>query len=329
MLVALAASTATRRPFLFAGRQAHAVLSLLAPVCGAEVTREEDAFLYRPGRERRGGAHRLSVPAPLPAAPVVAALASALASAQRPVSLHLTALTHPREAPSFHELVVGWGAVLESIGLSFEAALEIASFGDDATGVMAVRFFPSPRIKALELTQRGLLSEVRAVAYVSPREREAALRLEHAASRRLRLAGMAAEVDAMPLPTRTRGAAMVIDARFERVRASFTRTCQGDELEQAASQVVDDLQAFMAGRGAVPSALAEHLLVPAAMAASRDAAPGTIGGEGPAASRFTTSEVTLGLLASADVVRALFDVEVLVQGLPGHEGLVQVRPRSG
>lgn len=325
----MAAATAARRPFLFTGRQAQALLSLLAPLCGARISTEGDALLFQPGCERRGGAHRLSLPAEVPAAAAVAALASALASAQRPVSLHLSALTHPVQAPSFHELVLGWGGVLDRMGLSFEAALEIASFGADPSGVLAVRFFPSPRVKALELTQRGLLSEVRGVAFVSPREREAALRLEQAASRRLRMAGMAAEVDAMPLPTRTRAAAVVVDARFEKVRASFTRTCQGDDLEQAAAHVVDDLQAFMAGRGAVPAALAEHLLVPAAMAASRDAGPGTIGGEAPSASRFTTSEVTVGLLAGADVVRALFDVEVLVQGLPGHEGLVQVRPRSG
>lgn len=328
VLTALAVSCASRVGFRF--REAHATewLSALAPVCGARVDQDADGWLFQPGVERRGGSHRTSLPPGLDAAPVLAALASALSSAERPVTLRLEAVTHPPETPSFHDFALGWNPALEQAGLALDATLEVASFGADSTGVLMARFFPSPRLKPVECVQRGLLSEVRAVALVSSGNRLAAFRLEKAVSARLRAAGINTQGEALPIPSCVRSAALVIDARFERVQASFTRVVVDDDYEGAADACVDALQGFMSSRGALQAPLAESLLVPSAIAASGLASRGCIGGDGPAASRLTTTEVTLGLLASADVVRALLDVDVRVQGLPGNDGLVQLHPRS-
>lgn len=328
VLTALAVSCASRVGFRFAQPQAAEWLRALAPVCGANVEPDADGWRFTPGYTRRGGSHRVSLPPGLSAAPVLAALAAASSSAKRPVSLRLEAVTHPSDAPSFHDFALGWNPTLEQAGLAVDAALEVSSFGADATGVLTARFFPSPRVGPFDCVQRGLLSEVRAISLVSSGNRLAASRLDRAVSARLRAAGINAQPEALPIPSRVRGAAMVIDARFERVKTSFTRVVVVDDYEGAAGACVDALQGFMSSRGALQASLAESLLVPAAVAASGLASHDSIGGNGPVSSRWTTTEVTLGLLASADVVRSLLDVDVRVQGLPGNDGLVQVHPRG-
>lgn len=328
VLTALAVSCAARVGFRFDDAQAARWLSALAPACGAGVESDDEGWLFTPGRQRRGGSHRVALPPELAAAPVLAALASATSSAERPVSLRLEAITHPSDETSFHDFALSWSAALEQAGLALDAKLEVASFGTESSGVLAVRFFPSPRLKPVECVQRGLLSEVRAIALVSSGNRLAAQRLEHAVTSRLRAAGINAQPEALPIPSGTRGAALVINARFERVLASFTGVVEGNDFEGAADECVDALQGFMGSRGALPSSLAESLLVPAALAASALATRGSIGGNGPVGSRWTTAEVTLGLLGSADVVRALLDVDVRVRGLPGNDGLVRLEPRG-
>lgn len=328
VLTAFAVSCATRTKFRF--RQPHVAewLSALAPVCGAEVDKEADGWLFAPGREARGGSRRVSLPSELPAAAVLAAIASASSSAKRPLDLSLETVTHAPDAPSFHDFALGWKPVLEEVGIALDVAVETASFGEDATGVLVARFFPSARMMPVEFVQRGLLSDVRALALVSSGNRPAALRLERAATAKLRAAGINAHPEALPIPSRKRNAAMVINARFESTQASFTRVVVDDDYESAAEACVDALQSFMSGRGAVQAGLAESLLVPAALAASGLVVRDTIGGTGPVASRWTTTEVTLELLASAEVVRALLDVEVRVLGLPGSDGRIHLAPRS-
>ncbi len=266
----------------------------------------------------------------LPVGPLIQALALPLAVSGSASTLRITGVTHLAGSPSFHELALAWLPAVERLGFAGEVSLEAAGFVPDGGGVVSVRIFPSPRLHPIDLGQRGLLHEVQALALVANLGIGIAVQLERRLSERLRARGIAAQIEVLPMPVeRGRGLAAVVSAQFERSRVVWAAVGEaGRPAAAVADEAVDHLQRLLERRGAVDGALAAQLLPFMAIASSSFSAPGAIGQGSRGASRVTTSEVTTPLLAVADVARRFLDVDIQVQGLPGDEGLVEVRPRA-
>lgn len=243
-------------------------------------------------------------------------------------TLRLRGPTHCRGGRSFHDVAYGWLPIVERVGVAGELSLASAGFDTDGMGCIDARIYPSPRLQGMELGSRGMLVETQALALVANLGIGIALPLERRLSERLRASGISAQVEVLPMPAdKARGLAAVIVVQFERVRTAIVAVGQtGHPAEEVADAAVDDLQRFLRRRGAVPGSLAEDLVVPLAVAASRLGSPGVIGRDAPVGSRLTTSEVTPALLAVADVARRLLGVEIQIQGLPGDDGTVEIRP---
>lgn len=267
----------------------------------------------------------------LPVAPLLEMLLPALALSGAPSNVRLAGVTHQHGDTAFHDLVYGWLPLVERLGLATEVVLGGAGFAPDGAGIVEARVFPTPRLKGLELTARGLLVETQALALVANLGIGIALPLERRLTERLRGSGIVAQVEVLPMPAdRSRGLAAVVLVQFERLRIAIVETGQvGRPPAEVADRAVDRLQAALSRRGAIPGETMNRLLIPLALAASPFGAPGSIGGEGPSASRVTTTEVTPTLLSLADVVRRMLPVDVQIQGLPGDDGAIEVRPRPG
>jgi RNA 3'-terminal phosphate cyclase (ATP) len=284
---------------------------------------------FRP-RTVRPGTFAVEAGPGTPTAPLLQMLALPLALAGGPSTVRLKGLTHGAGGPSFHELALGWLPTLETAGLACEPTLEEAGFTEES-GAMAARVYPAPRLRPVELTSRGMLVDVRATALVANLGMGIAARLRQRASESLRRLGIAAQVEVLPLPAprESRGLALLVAAQFERVRATvFAAGEAGRTAEAVADGAVAGFGALLERRGAVDGRTGVELLLAAALAASAHGAPGAIGGGGRGASRFTVTEVTPALLTVAPVIRAFLDVDVKVLGLPGSDGMIDVRPRS-
>lgn len=327
---ALALSVATSTPLQFASPPSDAQRVFVEAFAGAvHATLEAGSpSVFRPGK-LKGGSVSVTLPAEFSAGLLLEPLAIALAFASRPTSLLVRGATHVRGAPSFHELAFAWAPLVERAGLVLELALESASFGADGAGAVRARIFPAARMRPLELVHRGVLSDVRALTLVSNVGLGLALPLERRISERLRALGIVPQGEALPMPAaKGRGLAVALVAQFEAVRVALVEVGEaGRTPESLADAAADRFRSLLSGRGALDASLAESLLVPLALAASSSGAPGAIAPASRGTSRFTTAEVTTELLSIAGVVRALLDVDVQVQGLPGAEGLVEIRPR--
>jgi RNA 3'-terminal phosphate cyclase (ATP) len=252
-----------------------------------------------------------------------------LSFARGPSEVRLSGVTHPIGGLSFHESALGWGPLLERLGVSSEFRLEAAGFSAEAPGAVSARVFPSPRFHPIELTQRGMLLEVQAIVLMGNLGVGIAVPIERRLHERLRARGIVAQVEMLPLPVeKGRGVSVALFAQFEHTRVAFSVTgAPGQAADSIAEAVVDRLHSFLRHRGAVPGELSARLIVPLALAASSRGAPGSIGRESRGTSRLTTTEVTPNLLGIAGLARRFLDVDVQVQGLPGDEGLVEIRPR--
>lgn len=337
LAAALGLALATRRevrwrlPMESEQGPAWSLVAAVAGATGAEVETSGGELRFTPV-PLRSGRYGLTCSPGVPVALALEALWWPLALAQGASDLDVFGETHAAGSPSFHDFAYGVMPAYERQGGGGELALESAGFPPEGGGHVRARVFPAPRLRGLDLPNRGMLREVRAVALVANLGIGIALPMERRLSERLRLRGIAGQVEMLPMPAaRGRGLAVVVAAEFEHARAAFTAVGEaGRPGHEVVDRAVDDLVRLLERRGAVDARLAGRMLVGAALAASVFGAPGAIANarERRPSSRFTVGEVTGELLAVARVARALCDVEVQVQGLPGEEGVVEVRPPS-
>jgi RNA 3'-terminal phosphate cyclase (ATP) len=243
-------------------------------------------------------------------------------------SLRLRGPTHGQGGHSFHDVALGWLPLAERLGIAGEISLASVGFDGDVSGGIDARIYSTPRLHGVELGSRGMLVETQALALVANLGIGIALPLERRLSERLRASGISAQVEVLPMPAeKARGLAAVIVVQFERVRTAIVAIgLTGHPAEEVADTAVADLQRLLSRRGAVPGGVAEELIVPLSVAATALGSPGVIGRDAPMGSRITTAEVTPSLLVVADVARRMLGVEIQIQGLPGDDGTVEIRP---
>jgi RNA 3'-terminal phosphate cyclase len=303
------------------------------------LSRSEPAEL--PLGRPRAGSYALPFEAPGGVARAVLALTWPLALTGKPSTLRLYGPNHGEHTPTFHELRLCWAQLASRFGLKISLELTAASF-DGEDGELVAELDPAPALTPLQLVHRGLLQQVTVVAATTGGSHGDPLRAAQRAARRLRAHGIIAEAERVPLPhvtaptPRSRWALTGL-AEFEKslVCASAVPPASRGEparlpgppdadgpAEEVGDRVAERLATFVSRRGALDGPTAERLLVPALLCA---AGLGARAGPPPAC-HFTTSEVTEGLLAVAQLARRVLPVRAVVDGGLGEEGVVVVTP---
>ncbi len=301
-----------------------------AALCDARLAGDEvgsSRISFVPGAPARGGTHRLDIGTAGSACLLFQTLCWPLALAGGDSQLTLLGGTHQDHSPSFHYLALVWGPAVARVGFSFDLGLQRAGFYPEGGGEMTGAVRPAHAMPALDVRHRGTLVDVEVLSLVGGLDFAVAERQAARAERRLRSAGVAAQVRSVPMPAaRSRGSHVLVVASFERFRSGHGAVGdQGRNPEATADAAVGAFERFLDGRAAVDPHLGDQLLHPAALRAA-GRVPGPPGLD--LSTVFTVSEITRHLLTNAEVIRLFLPVEIDVEGAPGEPGTVAVRPRA-
>lgn len=285
----------------------------------------------------RAGQHALALREPGAVARAVTALSWPLALAGGRSEVVLRGPNHGGSAPGFHELSLAWAAQAARFGLRAALELRAAAFPADPPeqGEIALALEPLGALTPVQLSHRGLLRQVTLLAASGSGAHQESRRALEEGLRLLRLHGVNAEGDRVPLPpVRTPGPrrwSLTAVAEFEHGVASASAAPEGASLpgpggagepEALGARVASAIDSFLSGRGALDAAAAERMLVPAILCAAG-------AGAGPAARcHFTTAEVTPAQLSLAALAHTLYPVRAAIDGAPGEPGVIAAAPSA-
>ena len=278
----------------------------------------------------RAGVHVLELPHPGAVARALWTLSWPLALLGKPSELRLRGPNHSDDAPTFHDLRLGWAPFAARFGLKIGLELTQAGFGTDE-GEIVASLDPAPALTPLRAVHRGLLRQVTVVAAVAGGRHEAALEAAERVVRAMRRRGVIAEAERVPLPlpastpARSRWA-ITATAEFENSVVTVSALGQAPALvePEQGDRLAQRLAGFLERRGALDASMAERLLLPSFLCAGGlGARAGT-----PPSCHYTTSAVTGALLELATIARQALPVRAVVDGAEGEEGVVVVAPQA-
>jgi RNA 3'-terminal phosphate cyclase len=334
----------------------HAAAMLSGEDAAAEAVR---GALARRGRvdielpRPRPGVHTLSLREPSSVARVATALSWPLGLLGRPSELRLRGVNHCAGAPGFHELSLSWALQASAFGLRARLELRGAAFAGDPPeqGELLLALDPAPALTPLHLAHRGLLRQVTVLGASGSAGHDDVRRAVDEALRLLRLHGVNASGERVPLPLAQPGGmrrwVLTAVAELEHsvvsvsvVSASVAPAPAAARLpagivagggpapgtdrepEVLGARAAGELNAFLSSRGALDGPAAERMMVPAILCA---AGLGARAGPPPQC-HFTTTQVTAAQVALAALAHTVLPVRAAIDGLPGEEGVVVVAP---
>lgn len=336
---ALALSAVTGRPFTIERIRQHRLKAGLRPqhreaaratarIVDAELSGDEvgsRALEFRPRHAPRPGDWAFDIGTAGSTPLLFQTVCWPLALAGAPSTLTLRGGTHQDHAPTFHYLALVWAPAVARLGFRFGLELQAAGFYPEGGGEMTARIEPAHPMPPLDLRHRGTLQDVEVVSMVGGLGFEIAERQAARALRGLRDAGIPAEAERVPVPSRaSRGGHVLLVSTFERTRAGHGAVSARERTpEEVADLAVAGLRDHLRGGAAVDLHLGDQLLLPAALAAAGilPAAPGVV-----PVTRYSVAAVTRHLTTNAEVIRRFLDVEIAVDGRDDEEGEVRVQP---
>jgi RNA 3'-terminal phosphate cyclase len=362
---AIALALATGATLQLAAKPAGADLELLAAAARMSGEAAESTLRSAPtgsGPVRialsrpRAGSYSIDLREPSAASRVAAALSWPLSLVGRPSELRLRGPNHCAGAATFHDLRLAWAPLAAAFGLRAQLELRAAAFAWDPPeqGELVLSLDPAPALTPLHRAHRGLLRQVTLVGASGAGGQKEALRASGAAERKLRLRGVNADAERVPLPlppsatqhgNPSRRWALTAVAEFEHAVVSMSGVPQAAspsawlpavapgttgspeaadaaESESVGAWVADALSRFLSSRGALDGQAAERALIPAILCA---AGLGARAGPPPLC-HFTTTEVTVAQVALAALAHKVLPVRAVIDGAPGEEGVVVVAP---
>ena len=278
----------------------------------------------------RAGVHVLDLPHPGAVARALWTFSWPLALLGKPSEVRLRGPNHSDDAPTFHDLRLGWAPFAARFGLKMSLELTHAGFGAEE-GEIVANLDPAPALTPLRAVHRGLLRQVTVVAAVGGGRHEAALEAAQQVVRAMRRRGVIAEAERVPLPLTPGSAsrsrwAITATAEFEHSVVTVSALGQAPALvaPEQGDRLAERLSRFLERRGALDATMAERLLLPSFLcAAGLGARAGT-----PPSCHYTASEVTSSLLELATTARQALPVRAVVDGAEGEEGMVVVAPQA-
>lgn len=279
-----------------------------AAVEGAELGSQ---FLRFAPQGVAGGDYRFDIGTAGSAPLVLQTVLLPLGLADAPSRVTVTGGTHVPWSPCFHYLDLHWLRFMRRIGFQARLTMEAAGFYPPGGGCIHAAVQPVKGLNALRLTRRGALRRVHGISALANLDPSIAARQRARAMQRLQRLCCEIEIALVEMPAHSRGTVLVLVAEFEHSQCCyFALGERGKPAERVADEVVDNLDAFLAGDGAVDEHLADQLLLPLALAAGH--------------SELRTARVTQHLLTNAEVVRAFVPREIRIEGAPGAPGVLTI-----
>jgi RNA 3'-terminal phosphate cyclase (ATP) len=228
-----------------------------------------------------------------------------------PSELTLVGGTHVSSSPCYHFLETTWRPYLERLGLRLSLRLVRPGFYPRGGGEVQVHIQPCPRLKGVQLRERGPAPEkVTGFSAVASLPMDIARRQARRAMFRLEQQGLQASlreekwdggpgtVLALVLPT---GPVPVL---------FFGLGARGKPAERVADEAVEQALAYLHTPAAVDAHSADQLVLPLALA------------EGP--SEYTVAAVTLHLTTNVAVIRRFVERDIVCEGEEGRPGVVRI-----
>lgn len=190
----------------------------------------------------------------------------ALLTAAAPTRLRLEGGTHNPLAPPYEFLERAYLPLLERMGARIAACLERPGYFPAGGGAIAVRVEPAPRLRRLEILERGAVRACRATAIVARLPRAIGRRELDVVERELGWAGADLRVQAEPL-SRGPGNVLLLEIESEaltEVFASFGE--RGKPAEAVALEAAREARRYLDAGVPVGVHLADQLLLPLALA---------------------------------------------------------------
>lgn len=289
----------------------------IAEVCSAQVegaTPGSTSLTFIPGSPRPG-TYRFDIGTAGATTLVLQTIFLPLSVAQEASTVAITGGTHVPWSPCFHYLDWHWLPVMRQAGFDARLKLKRAGFYPRGGGRIQALIRPAPRIKPLQLVERGALERIRGLSTVANLPGHIAERQRKQALRRLKSLAPA-DIQLASLQAPSPGTFLLLLAEFEHTRACFFALGKkGKPAERVADEAVEALEAFLTTRAATDPYLADQLLLPLAFA----------GGE----SQVHTARISHHLRTNAAVIEAFMPGTIAIQGQPDGPGIVHITPGGG
>jgi RNA 3'-terminal phosphate cyclase (ATP) len=226
-----------------------------------------------------------------------------------PSDLLLEGGTHVRASPSFHYLMTTWSAYLTLLGAEVRLTMHRPGFYPRGGGCLQATIAPCPRIRPLQLLERGQIERLDGTSAVAGLPQEIANRQARRAESRLQRLGLRSSIQIETWEGGP-GTMLALYARCSPVSSTFVGLGErGKPAERVADEAVDALTVYLER---APAALEPHaadqIVLPLALA------------EG--ASEFSVSEVTLHLRTNLDVIAQFVPRRFVCEGELGQPGRV-------
>jgi RNA 3'-terminal phosphate cyclase (ATP) len=219
--------------------------------------------------------------------------------------------THVTASPCFHFLDTTWRAYVALVGMRVRLSMSRPGFYPRGGGEVEAWIEPSPRLRGLELLERGPVTRVSGFSAVGRLPGHIAER--QARQARQRLEGTGLEVDIREEAWQNGpGTVLGLVVETAPVPALFFGLGQrGKPAERVADEAADQALGYL---GAAPAAVdphsADQIVLPLALA------------EGPSA--YSVSEVTRHLRTNIAVIRRFVERDIACDGDEGEPGTVRI-----
>ncbi|MFH0965347.1 MAG: RNA 3'-terminal phosphate cyclase [Planctomycetota bacterium] len=283
----------------------------LADVEGDALGSREIEFRPRPVRS---GRYRCVIPTAGSAALVLQTVLVPLSLAGGTTDLDLEGGTHVPWSPCFHYLERVFLPILSAAGYDCRAELVRPGYFPKGGGVLRCRISPVVAPASLELSERGPLRAVEAIAAVSALPVSVAKRMLAEMEKLLAAGGCTLTSSrVLDLGGAFPGAFAGLVANFENGRAgAFALGAKGKSAEEVGREAVSIILSFLCSSASVDAHLADQLVLPLAAL------------NVPA--RWTTPEVTLHLYTNVTIVNTFLPARVRLIGELGAPGSVAILP---
>ena len=294
------------------------LLKVLREMCAAETPGAEiggNALTFLPARmPRRPVAHIPSERNPSgrgASAPILlAALAPVLARTGTYCDVTATGETFGTNALGADGLGRGTLEAYRALNLYAEASHLRAGWGRESEGRLRLEVEPGP-FTGLQWADRGAIQGMTGVVSSSNLPRTVAERAEAHLKRLAQHSKLPLEMEIEEVPADTAGIAVTLVARYARgIGSSAMVGAKGVRVESVAQSAFDALFDWMATDATLDPFLAEHVLLPLALA------------EGP--SELRISRLTPRFLTGVWVIKQMAPVRITVRGTEGGPGAVTI-----
>jgi RNA 3'-terminal phosphate cyclase (ATP) len=280
-----------------------------ASVHGAELGSRN--LVFNPGKVKPGN-YSFKIQTAGSAPLVLQTLFLPLAHAERKSRIQITGGTHVRWSPNYHYLSFQWLPVLEQLGYKAEIQLNQCGYFPQGGGKISAVVEPVRHISPLEITKRGIITQISGISAQSNLTLDIARRQRTRFLYRLGSQYPINDFKCSELPGYGKGTFITAVLSFQGTRAVFSSLGEkGKRAEIVADELVDEVIKYLSGDAVWDPYLADQILLPLCFASQN--------------SSIQPVQITSHLRTNAEVIQAFLPVEILFSDQLGTQGSLDIR----